>query len=127
MNNQFQTPLAKVRGHGAAHTGTEHFRHQRLTAIANVPLMGFVVWIVLVLAGKNYWEVAECLATPWVATTLILAMASMFYHMKLGMQVVIEDYMHNKIGRILLIANTFFCIVMFVIGTMAVIQNMVAT
>ena len=124
MSDDYRTPLAKVRGSGTAHSGTTHFRHQRLTAIANIPLMAFLLWLVLVLAGKPHNEVSECLATTWVSTLLILSLASMFYHMKLGMQVVIEDYVHGRLGRVLLLSNLFFCILLFTIGVMSIITNM---
>ena len=106
-----RTPLGLVRGMGSAKDGTEHFWRQRLTAVANIPLTVFLVWLLASLHGESHAVVSATLASPFVAIVLLLAVTSMLYHMRLGMQAVIEDYVHGeglKIG--LLIANTFFTI-----------------
>jgi succinate dehydrogenase / fumarate reductase membrane anchor subunit len=107
-----RTPLGQVRGLGSARSGTEHFWYQRLTAIANVPLViGFVV-IVTSLLGRNHAAVVQILGSPVVAITMLLFIFSVTWHMRLGMQVVIEDYVHGEGKRLaLLIGNTFFAIV----------------
>lgn len=109
MKSDFQTPLSRVRGLGSAKSGTTHFWHQRLTALANVPLVLFVVFTVVSLAGASHAEAIAFLSRPWVAIILLLAVGSVLYHMKLGMQIVIEDYVHGASGLILNILNTFFC------------------
>ena len=109
---RMRTPLGQVRGLGSARSGTEHFWHQRLTAIANVPLViGFVV-IATSLLGRNHSFVVQTLASPVVAITMLLFIFSVTWHMRLGVQVIIEDYVHGEGRRLaLLIANTFFSIV----------------
>ena len=107
--NDMRTPLGRVAGLGSAHTGTGHFWWQRLTAVANVPLTIAFVVILVTLFGRNQAFAQQMLGTPLVAIIMLLFIASITYHMRLGMQVVIEDYVHGEIVRPLLImANTFF-------------------
>ena len=106
-----RTPLARVRGLGSAKSGTGHFWHQRLTAIANVPLtIGFVI-ILISLMGRGHATVTQTLANPLVGIVMFLFVASAAYHMKLGMQVIIEDYVHDEKWKLAaIIANLFFAI-----------------
>lgn len=104
-----RTPLKKVRGLGSAKEGTDHFWRQRLTALANIPLTLFFVGLLIALNGGDYAAVRASLANPFVALVLALFMFSGLYHMRLGMQVVIEDYVHNEgIKVVTLMLNTFF-------------------
>ena len=108
-----RTPLGRVRGLGSAKSGTQHFWHQRLTALANVPLtIGFIV-ILISLMGRGHAAVLQILGNPLVGIVMFLFVASATYHMKLGMQVIIEDYVHSDRKLTLIMCNTFFC---FVIG-----------
>ena len=91
----FRTPLKKVRGLGAAKGGTEHFIVQRVTAAANVLLIAFLVYAALSLVGASRAEVKEFFSQPWAAILGILLAISASIHMRIGMQVIIEDYVHG--------------------------------
>jgi len=107
--SSMRTPLGRVRGYGSAKSGTEHFIQQRLTAIANIPLTIGAVLIVISLIGHNHAAVAQILGSTLVAIVMLLFILSTFYHMKIGMQVIIEDYVHDERTKYaLLILNTFF-------------------
>ncbi len=104
-----RTPLNKVRGLGAARSGTKHFWHQRLTALANIPLALIGLVIIVSLAGASHAEVVARLSSPFVTLVLAAFLISVLWHMKLGMQVVIEDYIHSRSVQLTaLIANLFF-------------------
>ncbi|HEY1981484.1 MAG TPA: succinate dehydrogenase, hydrophobic membrane anchor protein [Xanthobacteraceae bacterium] len=106
-----RTPLARVLGRGAAKSGTEHFWHQRLTAVANVPLTIAAIVIMLMLLGRNQAAAAQILGSPAVAIIMLLFILSVTVHMRLGMAVIIEDYVHDESAKLtLLMANTFFTI-----------------
>ena len=108
---EHRTPLARVRGLGSAKSGTEHFWRQRLTAVANVPLTIAFVLIVVSLLGRNHAAAQQILGTPLVAIVMLLFIGSVTYHMRIGMQVIIEDYVHDEIPKLaLLMLNTFFAI-----------------
>ncbi len=111
MSSDLRTPLARVGGLGSARSGTGHFWLQRVTAVANVPLTIAFVVILASLFGRNQAAAQQILGTPLVAITMLLFIGSVTFHMRLGMQIVIEDYIHGEILRPLLVmANTFFTI-----------------
>jgi succinate dehydrogenase membrane anchor subunit len=104
-----RTPLGRVRGLGSAKTGTEEFWHQRLTAIAGIPLTIAGLVLVISLTGRSYPAVRQILASPLVAVLMILFVIAMAIHMKIGVQIVIEDYVYDKTQKLtLLVLNTFF-------------------
>jgi succinate dehydrogenase / fumarate reductase membrane anchor subunit len=108
-SGKMSTPLARVRGLGAAKAGTEHFWRQRLTAVANVPLTIAFVLIVVSLLSRNHAGAAQILGSPLVAIVMLLFILSITTHMRIGMQVIIEDYVHDEPVRLALIMlNTFF-------------------
>jgi succinate dehydrogenase / fumarate reductase, membrane anchor subunit len=107
-----RTPLGRVRGYGSAKSGTGHFIEQRLTALANIPLTIAAVLIVISLIGHNHAAVVQILGSSPVAIIMLLFILSAAYHMKIGMQVIIEDYVHDEAAKYaLLIANAFFAVV----------------
>ncbi len=121
--SDMRTPLKKVRGLGSAHEGTDHFWRQRLTAVANVPLTLFFVGLLVALNGAGYAEVRATLSNPFVALVLLLMLLSALYHMRLGMQVIIEDYVHNEGTKVVLIMlNTFFTIAVGVASIFALLK-----
>jgi len=106
-----RTPLGRVRGLGSARSGTSHFWRQRVTAVANVPLVIAFVVILVSLIGRNHAAVVQIIGSPPVAIIMLLFIMSITYHMRLGMQVIIEDYVHHEGHRIaLLIGNIFFAV-----------------
>jgi succinate dehydrogenase / fumarate reductase, membrane anchor subunit len=107
-----RTPLGRVRGYGSAKSGTGHFWHQRLTAIANIPLTIAAIVILIMLLGRNQAAAAQILGSPAIAIIMLLFIVSNCIHMRIGMAVVIEDYVHDETVKLgLLIANTFFTVV----------------
>jgi succinate dehydrogenase / fumarate reductase membrane anchor subunit len=107
-----RTPLGRVRGFGTAKSGTAHFWHQRVTAIANIPLTIAAVIILITLLGRNQAAAAQILGSPVIAIIMLLFIGSITIHMRIGMAVIIEDYVHDELAKLtLLMANTFFTIV----------------
>jgi succinate dehydrogenase / fumarate reductase membrane anchor subunit len=96
----YRTPIAKVRGLGAARSGLQHWKMQRLTAISNVLLVLWFVFSAMALSGSGYEEVRAWLASPVTASLMVLLIISTFYHARLGLQVIIEDYVHHEGARV---------------------------
>lgn len=120
---RMQTPLRRVLHLGSAREGTSHFWRQRLTAIANVPLVIVFVVVIVSLVGQPHDQVVATLSSPLIAAMLLLMIASIAVHMRLGMQTVIEDYIHGEGARIAsLIANTFFVVVIAVLSGFALLK-----
>lgn len=106
-----RTPLNRVRGLGSAHAGTGHFWLQRLTAIANIPLTIYFVFLIATLSGRSHAAVTATLGDPLVAVLLIAAILSIALHMRVGMQVIIEDYIHDEgLKLTFVVLNTFFTV-----------------
>ncbi len=107
----YRTSLARVRGLGTIRGGTEHFWHQRLTGVSNLILLVFLIFTVIRLAGEPYAVMRAYFASPFVTILAIAFAISAPYHMRIGMQVIIEDYIHGEGAKtVLLILNTFFAI-----------------
>jgi succinate dehydrogenase / fumarate reductase membrane anchor subunit len=105
-----RTPMGRVRGLGSARSGTTHFWQQRLTSVAGIPLTIAFFVIVASLLGRNHAAVVQILGSPLVASLLLLFIFNSIYHMWLGMQVIIEDYVHDYVPKLTcLMSNTFFC------------------
>lgn len=118
-----RTPLGKVLGLGSAKDGTSQFWHERLTSVAAIPLTIFFVILVIVLNGASYAEVRSAFANPLVSLLTIAALLTVFWHMKLGMQVIIEDYVfgeHMKLA--LLMLNSFFTGALALISIFALLK-----
>lgn len=121
--SDFRTPLAKVRGLGSAREGTRHFWRQRLTAVSNIPLVLFFVGLLVALNGADYAQTRAALANPWVALIMLLMLGSALYHMKLGMQIIIEDYVHGELAKIvLLMLNIFFTLIVGAASAFALLK-----
>ena len=104
-----RTPMGRVRGLGSARNGTEEFWLQRMTAIAGIPLTLAGLFLVISLTGRTYPGVKQILGSPLVAVLMMLFILANVVHMKIGIQVVIEDYVYGKNQKFtLLILNTFF-------------------
>jgi succinate dehydrogenase / fumarate reductase membrane anchor subunit len=118
-----RTPLARVRGLGSAKSGTDHFWAQRLTSIALVPLTFAAIVIVIALIGRNHAAVVQILGSPLVAIVMLLFIYATTYHMQLGLQSVLEDYVHDKgLKAVLLIGNVFLCVILWLACTYAILK-----
>ena len=107
-----RTPLARVRGFGTARSGTDTFWHQRVTAVGNVPLTIAAIVIMIMLLGRNQAAAAQILGSPLVTIIMLLFVVSITVHMRIGMQVIIEDYVHHDpLKLVLLVSNSFFAII----------------
>lgn len=95
-----RTPLGRVRGLGSAKGGVGHWWAQRMTAVALVPLLLWFVASLVQMAGADYAHVTAWIANPVVAVLLVLLLGAGFYHLSLGLQVVIEDYVHGEPARL---------------------------
>jgi succinate dehydrogenase / fumarate reductase membrane anchor subunit len=121
--NDMTTPLSRVRGLGSAKSGTGHFLEQRITAMANLPLSLFLIYVGCVIYPLDYAARKAFIATPFVAIGLILALLSFTWHMKLGMQIVIEDYVHGEGAKLLLIiSNTLFTLALAIAGIFSILK-----
>ena len=118
-----RTPLGRVRNLGAAHSGTGEFWRQRLTGVAMTLLMIPVIVVVMMLLGRNQAGAAQILGSLPIAVILLLFIFASAWHMKIGMQVVIEDYVHNeKVKLTAIMLNNFFSIAVALASTYAILK-----
>ena len=118
-----RTPLKTVRQLGSAKEGTDHFWLQRVTGLANLLLAIYLVGLVVGLVGADYAAVRTALANPVVALPILLFVISGAIHMRIGMAVIIEDYVHDEGTKIaLLMLNTFFAIAVGAASAFAVLK-----
>ena len=118
-----RTPLKNVRYLGSAKEGTDHFWTQRVTGAANAVLTVFAICLALSLLGADHETVKATLSKPLVAVPLLIFIVSAAIHMRLGMQVIVEDYVHAEPAKILiLVANTFFAIAVAAAGAFSILK-----
>lgn len=119
----YQTPLKRVRGLGSAKSGTHHFIVQRVTAVALVPLVLWAVFLALALVHADYARAREILHHPFAAVWLSAFVIAAFWHAQLGLQVVIEDYVHRRWAEVALqLAVKFFCFAGALTSVFAVVR-----
>ena len=118
-----RTALSRVLHLGSAHEGTTHFWRQRVTGAANAILTTAFIVILLVTVGRPYPEVVAILSSPLVALILLLMFVAVAIHMRIGMQVIVEDYVHSEGLKVLaLVASTFFTVAVAATAILAILK-----
>ena len=121
--SNLRTPLGRARGFGSARTGTRDFWHQRVTSVAAIPLTIAAIVIVISLLGRSHAAVVQILGSPLVAITMLLFIINTAYHMWIGLQEIIIDYVHeDKLKLMALMANTFFVIALTFASAFAILK-----
>ena len=123
MNSDLRTPLSRARGLGSAKEGVHHFWAQRITAVALIPLVAWFAISLIMMTGADYNVVRAWIGSPVVMVLLILTIVIGLHHGQLGMQVVIEDYVHNDGMKLALIVLMRFIAVFFgLAGIVAILR-----
>ncbi len=117
-----RTPLGMARGLGSAKTGTEHWWLQRVTAIANIPLVIFLIIFILWHLGADRAALMTSVKHPLIAIALAMSFLSILWHMRLGMQVIIEDYVHGRWRIVCLLGNVFFTVALGIAALYAILS-----
>lgn len=118
-----QNPLARVRGKGSSGSGSHHWRSQRYSALILLLLTAWVLPLGVSLAGADYAAATNIMSSPFNAGMAIMLAGTMFYHAQLGLQVVIEDYIHVAVLEfVLLITVRLACLVAFLISAIAALK-----
>jgi succinate dehydrogenase / fumarate reductase, membrane anchor subunit len=113
MNSDLRTPLSRARGLGSAKEGVHHFWAQRITAVALIPLVAWFAISLIMMSGADYAVVRAWIGSPAVMVLLVLTIVIGLHHGQLGMQVVVEDYVHNDGMKLALIVLMRFIAVFF--------------
>ncbi|MBX9403562.1 succinate dehydrogenase, hydrophobic membrane anchor protein [Lysobacter sp. BMK333-48F3] len=122
-SKRLRNPLKTARGLGSAKDGTQHFVVQRVTAIAMIPLVLYVVGLIVSWIGADYVAVRASVANPCNAVLLSAFLIAMFWHAKLGLQVVIEDYVHTPgLAIASQLAVVFVCVLAALASVLAIIR-----
>ena len=123
MQPDFRTPLKRAIGLGSAKEGTGHFMWQRITAIALVLLGAYFIGLLLGLGGADYERARAIVANPFNAALFAAFLIAAFWHAKLGLQVIIEDYVHTPLlGGMAHLANIFVCALAAIAGVLAIVR-----
>ena len=121
--SHMRTPMRRVRGLGAAHSGTGHFWHQRVTSVAGIPLTIVFLIVVVALVGRSHATAGQTLGSPLVAIAMLLFIINAAYHMWIGMQEIILDYVHDDKWKLLsLMANTFYVVIVAFASCFAILK-----
>lgn len=121
--SSLRTPLARVRGRGSAKSGTGHFIAQRVSAILIALLTPYLLISAACSLGPGYDAAREWVMLPWIAAPLALFVVASCYHMQIGMQVIIEDYIEKPLTRAVLgILNVFAALAVAVVAVFAILK-----
>lgn len=121
-NDNMRSPLGRARGFGSAKAGIDEWRRERVSALALVPLTVWFAASLIVHTGSDYATFIAWLRTPIVLILMVLLLAGIFYHMALGLQVVIEDYVHSGLKILALIGMRFICAGLAAAGILATLR-----
>lgn len=123
MNEQYRTPLKVATGLGSAKHGVQHFIAQRLTALALALLGAWFIWLVLTILHRDYPAAHALIAEPWNALLMVVFVICVFWHAQLGLQVVLEDYIHTHGWQLMWqVAVKFLCFLGAVASVLAVLR-----
>jgi succinate dehydrogenase / fumarate reductase membrane anchor subunit len=127
-NADLQTPLKRARGLGSAQSGTHHFIVQRITAVALIPLVLWIIWLALALMHADYAHARALVHQPINALLLIAFVVAAFWHAQLGLQVVVEDYVHTRWLEVTAqLAIKFLCVLGALASALAVVRIALGT
>jgi succinate dehydrogenase / fumarate reductase membrane anchor subunit len=122
-DTDLQTPLKRARGLGSSKSGTHHFIVQRVTAVALIPLVLWIIWLALALMHADYAHARALVHQPVNAVLLIAFVLAMFWHAQLGLQVVVEDYVHTRWLEVTAqLAIKFLCVLGALASVLAVVR-----
>ena len=121
--SKFRSPLSVVKGHGSAKDGTHHFWMQRVTAIALIPLLLWFCFSIACMPEATYVNVVTWLKSPFNSVMLILGIFASFYHLSMGLQVIIEDYVSNtNVRMVSILVMKLLCFFFAALGIFSVVK-----